>query len=78
MLFASIRIEAPYTFGLFYSFSFQRSTLFVALFQQLLYLNRLLSECQQLFLKLVQKSVAIALCDFVIITGNQLFVNNFF
>jgi hypothetical protein len=48
MLFASI-IEAPYTFGLFYSFSFQRSTLFVALFQQLLYLNRLPFESQQLF-----------------------------
>ena len=48
MLFASI-IEAPYTFGLFYSFSFQRSTLFVALFQQLLYHIRLPNECQQLF-----------------------------
>ena len=32
--------EAPYTFGLFYSFSFQRSTLFIALFQQLLNHNR--------------------------------------
>ena len=47
--------ETPYTFGLFYSFSFQRSTLFVALFQQLLYLNRLLSECQQLFSFIFEK-----------------------
>ena len=74
--------ETPYTFGLFYSFSFQRSTLLVALFQQLLYLNRLPSECQQLFwsffISMSHCSSFTVSATFINLPLNQPSVNYFF